>query len=73
MDAPKYRRHDSRHAARPHRPRTRNRRPRLPGLSYQEEQAAKRMENPGTRGPIEDTAKPAAALAEKFEAARKKG
>lgn len=29
------------------------------------------MENPTTRGPIEGTAKRAAALAEKFEAARK--
>jgi hypothetical protein len=28
------------------------------------------MENPGMRGPIENTAKRAAALAEKFEAAR---
>jgi hypothetical protein len=42
-------------------------------LTYQEEQAAKRMENPSMRGPIENTAKRAAALAEKFEAARKKG
>jgi hypothetical protein len=41
-------------------------------LAYQAEQAAKRMENPTTRGPIEGTAKRAAALAEKFEAARKK-
>jgi hypothetical protein len=40
-------------------------------LAYQEEQAAKRMENPGMRGPIENTAKRAAALAEKFEAARR--
>jgi hypothetical protein len=32
-------------------------------LAYQEEQAAKRMENPGIRGPIENTAKRAAALA----------
>jgi hypothetical protein len=35
-----------------------------------EEQAAKRIENPGMRGPIENTAKRAAALAEKFEACR---
>jgi hypothetical protein len=42
-------------------------------LAYQEEQAAKRMENPGMRGPIESTAKRAAALAEKLERARKKG
>jgi hypothetical protein len=41
-------------------------------LAYQEEQAAKRMENPGMRGPVENTAKRAAALAEKFEAARKR-
>jgi hypothetical protein len=39
-------------------------------LAYQKEQAAKRMENPTTRGPIENTAKRAAALAEKFERAR---
>ena len=41
-------------------------------LAYQEEQAAKRMENPGMRGPIERTAKRPAALAERFEAARKR-
>ena len=41
-------------------------------LAYQEEQAAKRMENPGMRGPVENTAKRAAALAEKFEKARKR-
>jgi hypothetical protein len=29
------------------------------------------MENPGMRGPIENTAKRAAALAERFERARK--
>jgi hypothetical protein len=40
-------------------------------LAYQEGEAAKRMENPGMRGPIENTARRAAALAEKFEAARK--
>jgi hypothetical protein len=39
-------------------------------LAYQEEQAAKRMENPGMRGPVENTARRAAALAEKFERAR---
>jgi hypothetical protein len=33
-------------------------------LAYQEEQAAKRMENPSMRGPIENTAKRAAMLAE---------
>jgi hypothetical protein len=41
-------------------------------LAYQEEQAAKRMENPGMRGPIENTAKRAATLAERFEGARKR-
>jgi hypothetical protein len=41
-------------------------------MAYREEQAAKRMENPTTRGPIENTAKRAAALAEKLEAARRK-
>lgn len=41
-------------------------------LAYQEEQAAKRMENPAMRGPIENTAKRAAALAEKLEGARQK-
>ena len=40
-------------------------------LAYQEEQAAKKMENPGMRGPIENTAKRAAALAMKLEAARR--
>jgi len=39
-------------------------------LAYQEEQAAKRMENPGMRGPVENTARRAAVLAEKFERAR---
>jgi hypothetical protein len=41
-------------------------------LAYHEEQAAKRMENPGMRGPIENTARRASALAGKFEAARKR-
>jgi hypothetical protein len=41
-------------------------------LAYQEEQAARRMENPDIRGPIENTAKRAAALAERFEAARRR-
>jgi hypothetical protein len=40
-------------------------------MAYQEGEAAKRMENPGMRGPVENTVKRAAALAEKFEAARK--
>jgi hypothetical protein len=41
-------------------------------LAYQEEQAAKRMENPSMRGPVENTAKRGAAPAERFEGARKK-
>ncbi len=41
-------------------------------LAYQEEQAAKRLQNPTVRAPIEGTAKRAAALAEKFEAARRR-
>lgn len=41
-------------------------------LAYQQEQAAKRIENPSLSGPIEDTAKRAAPLAKKFEDARKK-
>jgi hypothetical protein len=42
------------------------------GMAYQESERAKKMENPTMRGPIESTAKRAAALAEKFEQARKK-
>ncbi len=42
-------------------------------LACQEEQAAKRMENPSMCGPVENTAKRAAAPAERFEGARKKG
>jgi hypothetical protein len=41
-------------------------------LAYQEGEAAKRLENPTVRAPIEGTAKRAAALAEKFERARKR-
>jgi hypothetical protein len=41
-------------------------------LAYRESEAAKRMDNPTLRGPVENTAKRAAALAEKFEAARKR-
>ena len=37
-----------------------------------EGQAAKKINNPRMRGPVEHTAKRAAALAEKFEAARKR-
>jgi hypothetical protein len=40
-------------------------------LAYQEGEAAKRLENPTVRAPIEGTARRAAALAEKFERARK--
>jgi hypothetical protein len=39
-------------------------------LAYQEGEAAKRLENPGMRAPIENTAQRAAALADKFERAR---
>jgi hypothetical protein len=59
------------HPTRAHRPRIGTAARACRALAYQEEQAAKRMENPGMRGPIENTAKRAAALAEKFEAARK--
>jgi hypothetical protein len=41
-------------------------------LAYQEGERAKKMENPTTRGPIENAARRYAALAEKFEAARKR-
>ena len=41
-------------------------------LAYQEELAARTMENPSMRAPIESTARRAAALAEKLEAARKR-
>ena len=40
-------------------------------LAYQEGERAKKMESPTTRGPIENTVKRAAALAEKLEAARR--
>jgi hypothetical protein len=40
-------------------------------MAYQEGERAKGMENPTTRGPIEDAVQRYAALAEKFEAARK--
>ena len=40
-------------------------------LARQEEQAAKRIDNPAMRGPVENTLKRAAALAVKFEAARR--
>ena len=41
-------------------------------LAYQEGEAAKRMENPGMREPIERAARRYAVLAEKLEAARKR-
>jgi hypothetical protein len=40
-------------------------------MAYQEGQRAKKMENPGMRGPIERTSRRFAVLAEKFEEARK--
>jgi hypothetical protein len=40
-------------------------------MAYQEGERAKRMENPTTRGPIENTEKRYAALAERREPARK--
>jgi hypothetical protein len=40
-------------------------------MAYQEGERAKKLENPGMRGPIERTAQRFAALAAKFEAARK--
>lgn len=41
-------------------------------FAYQEREAAKRIENPGMRGPLENTAQRAVALAEKFERERKR-
>jgi hypothetical protein len=41
-------------------------------MAYQEGERAKKMENPGIRAPIENTAHRFAALAAKFEAARKR-
>jgi hypothetical protein len=41
-------------------------------LAFQEGERAKKMENPGMRAPIENTAKRFAVLAAKFEAARKR-
>lgn len=40
-------------------------------MAYQEGERARKMENPGLRSPIENTATRAAALAEKLERARK--
>jgi hypothetical protein len=39
-------------------------------MAYQEDERAKKMENPGMRGPIENAARRFAALAEKLEAPR---
>jgi hypothetical protein len=41
-------------------------------LAFQESERAKQMENPGMREPIANAARRYAALAEKFEAARKR-
>jgi hypothetical protein len=41
-------------------------------MAYQEAERAKKMENPGMRGPVENAAARYAALAEKLEAARMK-
>jgi hypothetical protein len=41
-------------------------------MAYQEGERAKKMENPTTCGPIETAAQRYAALAAKFEAARKR-
>jgi hypothetical protein len=40
-------------------------------MAYQEGERARRLENPLVRGPIESTARRYAALAEKFEGARR--
>jgi hypothetical protein len=42
-------------------------------MAFQEGERAKRMENPDLHGPIENTAKRYAQLAEKLEAARRRG
>jgi len=41
-------------------------------MAYREDENAKKLENPTTRGPIEAASRRYAALAEKFEAARKR-
>ena len=41
-------------------------------MAYQEGERAKQMENPGMRGPVENAAQRYAALAERFEEARKR-
>lgn len=40
-------------------------------LAYRETEDAKKLENPGMRGAVEQRARTAAALAERFERARK--
>jgi hypothetical protein len=40
-------------------------------MAYQEGERASKMENPTTRGPVEDAARRYAALTEKFERARR--
>ena len=42
-------------------------------MAFQEGERAKKMENPGMRGPIENAARRYEALAAKFEAARRRG
>jgi len=42
-------------------------------VAYQEEKRAAQIENPTMRGPLENNAKRYAILAEKLEAARKRG
>jgi len=42
-------------------------------MAYQEGERARKLENPLMRGPLETNSKRYAALAEKFEAARKAG
>jgi len=41
-------------------------------MAHQEGERAKKIENPSLRSPMENTARRFAALAEKFEAARKR-
>jgi hypothetical protein len=41
-------------------------------MAYQEGERAKKIENPTVRGPLERNARRYAALADKFEAARKR-
>jgi len=41
-------------------------------MAYQEGERAKKMKNPTMRGPVENTSKRFAALAEKFESERRR-